>query len=106
MMARAGFNDRKLNARMNEPHENADAVNAAMAAFEADVRAAREKHKVADAVVIMRVCYNGQDGEPVEAGGAIYIGDSRNWLLLLATEYGRERIREAEMFARLASGQA
>ena len=47
---------------MIEPHETREAAEAAVHAFFADVSAAREKHRIAEVVLLTETIFSGDDG--------------------------------------------
>jgi hypothetical protein len=96
----------KLWREMQEPHESAEAVNAAVDAFLDDVGKAREKHRIADVLTCATLRYVDETGEEVEAMLSHHYGDFTHAEGLAAYSYGRIAQQRQEMIAKLSSGKA
>jgi hypothetical protein len=84
--------------RMSEPFPSADEANEALAAFFADVRAARDRHRIADVVVLCEVSHT-LDGEEVRGAADSFMGDSARALPMLAREFGAAQQRHVDHIA-------
>jgi hypothetical protein len=83
------INDPSLYRRMSEPHESLEAANAAWLAFYADVRAAREKHRIPDVLIVAELPFI-DNGEESRAPVCSTIGNARIAVELAAFAYGQE----------------
>jgi len=94
-----------LYRRMSEPFADGDTANTAIQAFFDDVDAAREKHRIADVLVLVEA--NMMTGNEETRGGAqLFRGDRANVLPMLARSYGEQRqIHEDDIALLMASSR-
>lgn len=99
-----GTHNPALYRQLSEPFAGADAANDAIAAFFADVRAAREKHRIADVQVVVSVAidYGEHQGQAVTSHG---LGDSLRAESMLAWALGKEQTERRASIARLLAGR-
>lgn len=83
----------ELYARMAVPYETADAAQAAIKAFLADVAALREKHRIAE-VAMIAVAYHGAEDY---AAMTQFSGDMRRSLVLADGIYRQAMANEAQI---------
>lgn len=88
--------------RMSEPFATVEASNEALAAFFADVQAARDKHQIAEVVVLCEVACMADDEEVRGAARSTH-GDSARVLPMLAREFGAEQARHEELLAKIVA---
>lgn len=81
---------------MSVPFPSAEEANAAIAAFEADVEAARIKHRIADVVVTACVAVDYESGE-ANAIGIISFGSQEQIALMAAYTAGHCAAEQAEL---------
>lgn len=93
-------NDPSNYRRCAEPFADAEHANEALAAFFADVKAAREKHRIADIAVLVEVSHM-LDGEEVRGSASSFHGDSARVLPMLAREFGAAQQRHEDHLAAL-----
>lgn len=86
--------------RNSEPFPSVEASNEALAAFFAEVQAARDRHRIADVIVLCEVNVMTDDGE-IRGGASSFLGDSTKQLPILAREYGAARERFEEDLGRI-----
>ncbi len=91
-------NDPATYRRLSEPFPSVEEANEALAAFFRDVQAAREKHRIADVVVLVEIS-NVLDGEEVRGSASSFYGDSARVLPMLAREFGAAQQRHEEQIA-------
>lgn len=77
--------------RMREPHESMAAAEEAMRAFYADVRAAREKHKITNGLLVVEFYALDSQGSEIPLTSRMSMGDSSHMVLLAAWLYGQEK---------------
>ncbi len=93
-------NDPNHYRMMSDPFADATQANDALAAFFDDVKAARDKHLIADVAVVVQVTVRAPDGAPRNACASAYYGDPlANKLALLAREYGAAREQHEQVMA-------
>lgn len=93
-------NDPAHYRRMSEPFHDAVSANDALAAFFEDVKAARDRHRIADVVVLCEVSYS-LDGDEVRGSARCTHGDSASVLPMLAREFGAEQAAHQERIAKI-----
>lgn len=93
-------NNPKHYREMSHPFPSTDDANAALSAFFADVKAARNKHRISDVVVICEVSHDFE-GEDVRGSASASYGDSARFVAMLAREYGAESARHEDRLAKL-----
>jgi len=81
-------NDPENYRRCAEPFPTTEAANEALTAFFAEVKAARDKHRIADVVVLCEISHT-VDGEEVRGGALSSHGDSARILPMLAPRVRR-----------------
>lgn len=91
-------NDPKHYREMSMPFESVEAGNAALAAFFEDVKAARDKHRIADVAVLCEISH-ALDGDEVRGYASSHYGDSARQIMMLARAYGAEQQRHEEALA-------
>lgn len=84
--------------RCSAPFLAAESANEALAAFFADVKAARDKHRISDVTVICEVSHL-IDGEEVLGSASSSLGDSARVLPMLAREFGAAQQRHEDQIA-------
>lgn len=89
------INDPLNYRRCSEPFPGAAEANEALAAFFADVKAAREKHRISDVVVLVEVSHM-LNGEEVRGSASSMLGDFDKVLPIVAREFGAARQRHEE----------
>ena len=82
------WNDPATYRRLSEPYESLEEAEAALTAFLADVRAAREKHGVRDVSLVWNFSVVVPDGEKDMAGCA-HLGDQHREVGMLAWALGK-----------------
>lgn len=97
------MNDPKRYRRMCEPFPSLEATQDAITAFFNDVEAAREKHRIADVILIAEVVHEADNTE-VRGSSTLLLGDSTRALPILAREYGRHSQLHEDMMAKLTAG--
>jgi hypothetical protein len=88
----------ELFRRMSEPYDTADAANAALEAFYADVKAAREKHRIAQVYVIAETNVKYESFESPAMSTASF-GSGEHSLAMVAWAFGREQEQHEELIA-------
>ena len=91
-------NDPDNYRRCAEPFESVAVANEALAAFFGEVKAARDKHRIAAVVVLCEVSYV-VDGEEVRGSALSSHGDSTRVLPMLAREFGAAQQRHQDQIA-------
>ena len=91
-------NDPAHYRRMSEPFETVEQSNEALAAFFADVRSARDKHRIAEVVVLCEISVV-VNNEEIRGSAMAQHGDSARMLTMLAREFGAEQARHEERIA-------
>ena len=91
------INDPENYRLMSQPFENGEAANKALDAFFEAVREARQKHRIADVVVLAMVSAGEKDAKAIAQST---LGDDTNVEGICAWAYGRAA---AEREARMAS---
>lgn len=94
--------DPGLYRKLSEPFPDANAMNSALNAFSEELRSLREKHHIADLIVISCASYIDGTSE-VSAIHASHNGDPMMALPLLAHAYGAELERHKNMIESLAT---
>lgn len=94
-------NDPALYRRMCEPFASAEEANAALTAFYDELRALREKHRIADVHVTWSVNVVFPDGETPSIGGA-HIGDPAKAESMAAWAFGFETADTRAQIERIA----
>ena len=79
----------KLFREMSEPFNGAEEANVAVQAFCDDVKAAREKHRIANVVVGLSVNVIYENGEEGIGGSSMNMGDLMQAQLIAATLLGQ-----------------
>lgn len=106
-------NDPANYRRMSEPFRSGEEANEALSAFFDEVQAARERHRIADVVVLCEVPHAApviEDGEyrgvkEVRGAAEMFLGDSARVLPMLAMGLGAERRRLDDAIEAMASGK-
>lgn len=91
----------KLYREMSEPHENMEALNAALGSFFDDVAELRKKHKLRDVVFIVNTSYVAKDGEEIDGGVHGSFGNSLNHESMLAHTLGLVQANRQESIAKM-----
>lgn len=91
--------------RQPQPFPSADAANAALEAFYADVEAAAEKHGITTLIVVPCVEATYEDGEVGRAFGWSSRGDELLHESLAAWAHGRMAAESRERIAKLLRGE-
>lgn len=99
-MATMKKNDPANYRRNSEPFQEIQQANEALAAFFEDVRIARDKHRIADVVVLCEIAHT-LDGEEVRGSASSYLGDRGRVLPIIAREFGAAQQRHEEEIALL-----
>jgi hypothetical protein len=86
------INDPKKYREMSVPFATTEEANAALNAFFEDVKAAREKHRISDVVVLCEISHKIDD-EEVRGGAFTSLGDRARVIIMLAREFGAEQAR-------------
>ena len=86
---------------LSEPFKSADIANDALTAFYEELAALREKHHVADLLVVTQVRVMLRPNEPGTALSSGYMGDSANAEILAAFGLGEETVRRRARIMRL-----
>ncbi len=102
MAKRKEINDPKLFREMSEPHESPEKAGEALEAFYADVRAAREKHRIRNVMIVGEVSMI-IDSEQTQAMSYQTCGDIAAAEMLAAYGMGYAR-KERQML--IAKAQA
>ena len=84
-----GKNDPANYRAMSIPHDNLDAANAAWSAFYADVFAARQRHRIADVLVVAALNFS-DEGKEQSAPVCSSMGNPRTAAERAAFAYGHE----------------
>lgn len=92
------MNDPANYRRCSEPFPTVEAANEALLAFFEEVRAARDRHRIADVLVLCEVSHV-LDGEEVRGSAFAQHGDSARALPMLAREFGAAQQRHEEQIA-------
>lgn len=93
--------DTQLFLELQQPHESADAVNAAVQAFLEDVGEARKKHRISEVLTCAFVRYITSDGEEADAMVPHFYGDQLHAESVSAYALGRYAERRQESIAKL-----
>lgn len=96
-------NDPAHYREISTPFTDVEKANEALAAFFADVKAARDKHQIPDVVVLCEVSHVLED-EEVRGSASCNFGDSLKTLPMIAKAYGAEQARHEDMLALLSAG--
>lgn len=86
---------------LSKPFENYDVANKALSAFYDELSELRQKHKIANVYVILKVNAVGEDGEEGEALSSMHMGSGLEAESLCAWAYGREQSRREQAIAAL-----
>lgn len=90
---------------LNVPFESLDQTNEALDAFFADVKAARERHRIPDVALIAAVTYTGDAGTENASFARLSLGDQFKTAALLAYGYGAEQRTQRQLLDSLAEGK-
>lgn len=93
-------NDPANYRRCSEPFDDIEQANEAISKFFAEVKVAREKHRISDVVVIVEVGHR-LDGDEVRGSASSMLGDFNRVLPMVAREYGAAQQRHEERLALL-----
>lgn len=91
-------NDPTNYRRCSEPFADVEKANEALVAFFAEVKAACEKHRIADIAVLVEISHM-LDGEEVRGSASSFHGDSARTLPMLAREFGAAQQRHEDQLA-------
>jgi hypothetical protein len=94
----------KIYAEMCVPHDGADATNAAIDAFYADVNAARRKHRISDVSIVVRAFCKYEDDGPVPVLTSAHVGNPDNEESMLAFAFGGAKAARRQRINILADG--
>ena len=91
--------DHALYRRMSEPFKDSEETLAAIQAFESDIRAARERHKIPNVAVAFSLGYTDKkaEGGEVHVEGSFELGDGTKaeWLHRSAAIASRKRLEQS-----------
>lgn len=91
--------------KLSEPFDGMDNANAAMMAFYDDVRAVRNKHRIADCSLVCAVNVRDDDGRVGIAMSLCHNGDHAKADVLLSYALGKEQEWRREFIADLLKGK-
>lgn len=97
-MTTTTHNDPATYRRLSVPFPTVEASNEALTAFFEEVRAARERHRIPDVIVLAEISVM-IDGEEVRGSAHAHNGDSSRILPMLAREFGAAQQRHEEQIA-------
>lgn len=100
----SAMSDPKKYRELNQPFADEEKAKAAIEAFEAEVRAARDRHGLPDVYLVFRVLTNSPDGE-AELYGTMHCGDSSRSAVMTAYAAGLEQERLLSALASLRRGK-
>lgn len=91
--------------RCQEPHESQEASDAALDAFLDDVSAAREKHRIAEVVILTGTIFPGEDGNPQLFAGMSRFGSDEKMAEMIAYAYGQIVAPKLKKLQELSEGR-
>lgn len=100
------INDPENYRRMAEPFASPQEANAALDAFFDDVRAARQKHRIADVLTVTMFTVRYADGEEGAALAHCHNGEVLKAESMAAYALGSEQQRHREAINKFVSGRA
>lgn len=92
--------DPKHYREISVPFASSEDANVALHAFFSEVEAARNKHRIADVVVLCEVSHE-LDGHEVRGSASSSYGDSSRVVEIVARAYGSESARHEDRMALL-----
>lgn len=101
-----GIHDPENYRKMAESFASLEEANAALDAFFADVRAARQKHRIADVLTVTMFTVRYADGEEGAALSRSHNGDVLKAESMAAYALGREQEHRREAINKLVAGRA
>jgi len=99
------LNDPQTYREMSTPFPDADTANESIRSFFDDVAAARKRHHIRDALVVVAGSTTYPDGEEGEYHTLMHLGDSRNGPVLAAYALGETQAEMRERINALAAGK-
>lgn len=94
-------NDPENYRKMSEPHETPDMANEAIKNFYADVEVARNKHKIANILIIIKDSAKYTDGNVGQFMQHSKYGNSLNFEPMAAYGYGKTQAEHREMINKI-----
>ncbi len=96
------FADEENYRNLCVPFENIDAANKALNAFNEELYELRNKHRIKDVQITTEVFCIDSEGDEGAAQSTFHYGSRMQALPMAAFAFGQEKIRLAELIAKLA----
>jgi hypothetical protein len=96
-------NDPALYRQMSAPFDTIEQSNEAISAFFAELSELRKKHRISDVICLCEINVTRDDGEEIRGSAKLQMGDSSNYLPMIAREYGAARQEHEEGIASIVA---